>query len=278
MPQPIRVGLIGYGRTGQAVSQVLASAENIKLCWIVKQRPATDPEQLSAPAQIFTSTLLESGELIVNSPVDFVVDFSTPTAVRKYGKQIAARKISLITAVSKYSPTTKKFLELLAHETVVIASPNITLGINYLMVAAKLLQELAPFTDIEIIEEHFRDKGEQSGTALRMAQVLGLDKSKVNSIRVGGIVGRHEVVFGFPFQTVRLSHDSISRQAFGTGALFALRRLYGRPPGLYNYESLLREAMIEALVSPANMLDGDSSALCSSVFERNATKSPCKRG
>lgn len=264
MPQPIRVGLIGYGRTGKAVAQVLAKANDIDLRWIVKQQPATESEQSAAPAPICAATKLENGELIDNNPVDVVVDFSTATAVRKYGKQIANRKICLISAVSKYSPTTKKFLSLLANETVVMSSPNITLGINYLMVAAELLQQLAPFTDIEIIEEHFRDKGEQSGTALRMAQVLGLDQSKVNSIRVGGIVGRHEVVFGFPFQTVRLSHDSISREAFGTGALFALRKLHDRTPGLYTYESLLREAMVEALLSytkasPINTPHNDAS-------------------
>jgi 4-hydroxy-tetrahydrodipicolinate reductase len=129
-------------------------------------------------------------------------------------------------------------------------SPNITLGINYLLVASQLLQHIAPFTDIEVIEEHFRDKAERSGTAMRIAETLGLDETKINSIRVGGIVGHHEVVFGFPFQTVRLVHDSISREAFGTGALFALRQLHNRSAGLYSYESILREAMLDALRQP----------------------------
>lgn len=247
MKEKIRVGLIGYGRAGQAVARVLGKADGIELRWIVRQRPVSEIDQAAAPAALHGATELNSGALFDSLPVDVVVDFSTAAAIRKYGRLAAARRITIITAISKYPDTTQALLAKLAQETVVMNSPNITLGINYLLVASQLLQHIAPFTDIEVVEEHFRDKAERSGTALRIAQTLGLDESKVNSIRVGGIVGRHEVIFGFPFQTVRLMHDSISREAFGTGALFALRKLHNRPPGLYSYESLLREAMKEAL-------------------------------
>jgi len=247
MKEIIRVGLIGYGRAGKAVARVFSRADGIKLCWIAKQHPATELEQANAPVPLRSTTLLQTGELFDAEPVDAVVDFSTTAAIRKYGKIAAARGITIITAISKYPPTTLALLERLGKETVVMSSPNITLGINYLLVASQLLQHIAPFTDIEVIEEHFRDKAERSGTAMRIAATLGLDESKVNSIRVGGIVGRHEVVFGFPFQTVRLVHDSISREAFGTGALFALRKLHKRAPGLYTYESILREAMLATL-------------------------------
>lgn len=247
MRETIRVGLIGYGRAGQAVARVLGRSKGIALQWIVKKTPASEIEQASAVAPIVAATELASGAVFDRLPVDAVVDFSTASAVRKYGKFAAARRVTLITAISIYPPTTLTLLERLARDTVVMRSPNITLGINYLLVASHLLQHLAPFTDIEVIEEHFRDKTERSGTAMRIAETLGLDESKVNSIRVGGIVGRHEVVFGFPFQTVRLTHESISREAFGTGVLFALRRLHKRPPGLYTYEGILRDAMLAAL-------------------------------
>lgn len=248
MDKTIDVGLIGYGRAGKAVARVFAKAKGIRLRWIVKQSPASESDRAAAPAALHTASALATGTLFDTEPVDAIVDFSTAASIGKYGKLAAARQICIITAISNYPPRSSSLLQRLAEETVVMCSPNITLGINYLLVVSKLLQHLAPFTDIEIIEEHFRDKAERSGTAMRIAETLGLDESKVNSIRVGGIVGRHEIVFGFPFQTVRLVHDSISREAFGTGALFALRKLYKRPPGLYTYESILREAMIEALL------------------------------
>lgn len=249
MTDPMRVGLIGYGRAGQAVARILAQAEDVSLCWIAKRGLPSELEQLSASVPIQAVDTVFSGELLDSEPVDAIIDFSAAGAISAYGKAAAKRGILIISAVSSYPESARRLFGQLAKSTVVMCSPNITLGINYLLVASQLLQHIAPFTDIEVIEEHFRDKPERSGTAQRIAENLGLDETKINSIRVGGIVGHHEVVFGFPFQTVRLVHDSISREAFGNGALFALRKLFGRPPGLYTYESLVREAMLESLLT-----------------------------
>ncbi len=49
----------------------------------------------------------------------------------------------------------------------------------------------------------------------------------------------HEILFGFPYQTVRLKHESISREAFGNGILFALDNLPSGQPGLYTMEDLI---------------------------------------
>ena len=58
-------------------------------------------------------------------------------------------------------------------------------------------------------------------------------------LRAGGIIGVHEVLFGYPYQTVRLKHESISREAFGSGILFAIEHLQDKPNGFYTMEDLL---------------------------------------
>lgn len=246
----ITVGLLGYGRAGKAVARILASAKDVDLRWIVKQSPPSDTEAASSPAPLFSSASLVDGAILERAPVDFIVDFSAAATIGLYGHVAAAHGAGIVSAISKYPDDVEAVFGELSQRIIVMRSPNITLGINYLLVASRLLQHIAPFTDIEVIEEHFRDKPERSGTAMRIAETLGLDETKVNSIRVGGIVGHHEIVFGFPYQTVRLVHDSISREAFGTGTLYALRQLHNRPAGLYNFEDLLRESMIEALQQP----------------------------
>ncbi len=107
------------------------------------------------------------------------------------------------------------------------------------MLAAKILKTIAPYTDVEIIEEHFKDKRGVSGTAVKITEALSLEQESIKSVRAGGIVGKHEIIFGFPFQTVRLIHESISREAFGAGALFAAKMLVDKKNGFYTMENLL---------------------------------------
>ena len=118
-------------------------------------------------------------------------------------------------------------------------SPNITIGVNYLLMASKFMKKIAPNIDIEIIEEHFKGKKEVSGTAKILAKNLDVESTEIKSVRAGGIVGKHEIIFGFPFQTVRLVHESISREAFGNGVIFVAQNLINKDKGLYNFEQIL---------------------------------------
>ena len=90
-----------------------------------------------------------------------------------------------------------------------------------------------------MIEEHFKMKPEVSGTAKVIAKQLELPESQIKTIRAGGIIGTHEILFGFPFQTVRLKHESISREAFGSGILFAVKQLQNKSKGFYSMEDLM---------------------------------------
>jgi 4-hydroxy-tetrahydrodipicolinate reductase len=131
-------------------------------------------------------------------------------------------------------------MEKLSEKTRILWSPNITIGINFLMAAAKVLKSIVPYTDIVLVEEHFKGKQEISGTAVKISQSLSLTSEDIKSVRAGGIVGKHEIIFGFPYQTVRLIHESISREAFGTGALFAAKSIINRENGFYHMEDMLK--------------------------------------
>ncbi len=243
----MRVGIIGFGKTGRAVAAVLLESKKVNLQWVVRQAELLEhrsvPEFLGFssddPGLIYSKNLITISELIDQHPVDAIVDFSSETGIDYYGAEAAKRGITIISAVSNYSDQKIKQLNQLAQQTCVLHSPNITLGINFLLIAAKILKNIAPYTDIEIIEEHFKKKSEISGTAKIIAHELNLPDGSIKSLRAGGIIGVHEIVFGFPYQTVRLKHESITREAFGNGALFALENLRGKPKGFYRMEDLL---------------------------------------
>jgi 4-hydroxy-tetrahydrodipicolinate reductase len=201
------------------------------------------PEFLGIPSDnpglIYSRDEYTADELFDLHPVDVVVDFSSEDGIDYYGEAAAKRDVAIVTAVSNYPRAKIALLKKLARRTAVLWSPNITIGINFLMLASKVLQKIAPYTDIEIVEEHFKAKAGVSGTAKRIAESLNISPGRIKKIRAGGIIGTHEILFGFPFQTVRLKHESISREAFGNGALFAALNLQGKTKGFYTMEDLL---------------------------------------
>jgi 4-hydroxy-tetrahydrodipicolinate reductase len=243
----MKVGLIGFGRAGRAVASVLLLSKETNLQWVIRRSSVLEhrsvPEFLGVdsdePGMIYRKDEFTAEELFTQHPVDMVIDFSSETGLDYYGRAAAKHRVAIITAVSQYHPEKLTQLRELAELTPVMHSPNITIGINFLMIAAKILRTIAPYTDIEIIEEHFKAKPEVSGTAKLIADCLDLPQESIKTVRAGGIIGVHEILFGFPFQTVRLRHESITREAFGNGALFAATNLQGKPKGFYKMQDLI---------------------------------------
>lgn len=242
-----KIGLIGFGKTGKAVANVILQNKEFSLEWVL--RKSTLLEQRSVPeflgiesdeaGKIYSLDTTSINELLDNHPVEYIIDFSSTDGIYTYGKSANERNITIISAISHYSDKELNYLKDLSKTSVVFWSPNITLGVNYLLFASQYLKKIAPWVDIEIIEEHFKEKQGLSGTAIKIAEALDISNEEIKTIRAGGIVGKHEVIFGFPFQTVRLIHESISREAFGNGAIFVAQNLNTQKPGLYNFETLL---------------------------------------
>ena len=244
MGKEMRIGLIGYGKAGKAVANVLSSDPRFDLRWIARRsvndelqkHPGTDVPIVGIDRIPFV-------KLFEQHPVDALVDFSSRESLHAYGEEVRKRGIMLVSAISAYTESDLDYARSLMQDTRVLCSPNITLGINFLIVAARLLRKIAPFADVEILEQHFREKPEVSGTARKIAETLEVEGERITSLRLGGIVGHHEVIFGFPHQTVRLTHESIRREAFGTGAAFALTQLANCGKGFYTFDDLLLRLM-----------------------------------
>jgi len=243
----MKVGLLGFGKTGKAVASVLLQSREVKLQWVVRKSHTLEhrsvPEFLGIssdePGFIYSSEEFSAQSLISKLPVDVIIDFSSEQGIEYYGEVAREQGIAIVSAISSYPPEKLAYLEYLAQKTRVVWSPNITIGINFLIIAAKILKSIAPYSDIEIVEEHFKAKPEISGTARKIAAALDLPADSIKTVRAGGIIGVHEILFGFPYQTVRLKHESITREAFGNGVLFAASHIDQKPIGLYSMEDLL---------------------------------------
>ena len=239
--------MFGFGQTGSFVAQEILNDDVCELAWIIRKSKKYEGDYASRlcgldhdEGQIFSIDSIDTTHFFKEHQVDVIIDFSVNIAVETY-KDVAIYGTRIVSAISSYQPEQLSHLKELGKRTAVLYSPNITLGVNFLIEASKVLQRIVPEADIEIIEEHFREKPDFSGTALRIAEDLGLDKEHhVNSIRVGGIVGKHEVIFGLPNQTIRIIHESLNRSAFGQGAIYAAKWLMKKSIGIYTMEEAVQ--------------------------------------
>jgi 4-hydroxy-tetrahydrodipicolinate reductase len=109
-------------------------------------------------------------------------------------------------------------------------APNFALGAVLMIEAAKLVARHMP--ECEIIEMHHEGKLDApSGTAAHTARILKEAGAHVHepihSVRLPGLVGHQEVLFGGLGQTLSIRHDSLSHESFVPGVLLAVRRVAG---------------------------------------------------
>jgi 4-hydroxy-tetrahydrodipicolinate reductase len=257
----LKIGIVGFGRAGRTAALEVLKDPELRLAWVARRRWKTGScaghgqgrrvhlegrdylalgaEELADPA------------LMRHHRPDLVIDLAGSDAVNEYA-HLAGKGVRLVSAVSHYEEADLHVLRKASRLTPVLHSPNITLGVNLILVVARMLRRLIPHADIQILEEHFADKQGRSGTAERIADMLGLDPDEtIRSIRAGGIVGKHELIFGLPNQTVRLVHESINRAAFARGALLAGKWLMDAEPGFYTMEKLVFGRMRKGFLAEA---------------------------
>lgn len=134
-----------------------------------------------------------------------------------------------------------------------------SLGIALLIDLAKKAAAVFPDADIEIVEVHHNRKLDApSGTAKMILDGIlevypdrygsfgragmGQREKKeigVQSVRMGNVVGVHEVHICTGTQCLTLKHEAQSRDLFAEGALEAASFLLGKKSGLYVMKDLI---------------------------------------
>ena len=192
---------------------------------------------------------------------DCLIDFSHHSAVPGLLAFARAAKLPVVVATTGHTADELALIRDAAAEIPVFFSANMSVGIALLVKLAKITAAAMPGAEIEIVEKHHdRKLDAPSGTAVMLAKELmtvrpdsrivegrsGHGKREpsdigIHSIRLGNIVGEHEVIFGTANQTVTLKHEAHDRALFADGAAAAAEFLMGKPAGLYDMHSLLAD-------------------------------------
>jgi 4-hydroxy-tetrahydrodipicolinate reductase len=109
-------------------------------------------------------------------------------------------------------------------------APNFAIGAVLMMQVSQEIAKHMP--EVEIIElHHDQKKDAPSGTAKRTADLIrtagGNVHEPIHSVRLPGFVAHQEVIFGGLGETLKIRHDSISRESFMPGVLLAIRKVGG---------------------------------------------------
>lgn len=190
---------------------------------------------------------------------DTVIDFSHHTAVAdvlRYAKKIHA---AAVIGTTGHTAEEKALIAAASQEIPVFYSGNMSLGIAVLCRLAKEAARYFPDADIEIVETHHNRKVDApSGTALMLFNAIkevrpeasahcgraGEGKREkaeigISSLRMGSVVGIHEVHIHTGTQCLTLKHEAVTRAMLAEGAVDAARFMAGKGNGLYTMESML---------------------------------------
>lgn len=243
----MRIILCGYD--GHMGREVRACAERAKDCEIVAGiDPMAKTEGICVPS--FDDCRAEA---------DVIIDFSHHSMTGALLDYAEKQNLPVVLATTGQTEDEKERIRQAEKKIPVFLAANYSLGIATLTDLVKRAAALYPDGEIEIVEQHHdRKLDAPSGTALSLFRAVqevrpeakavtgrsGMGKREpqdvgIHAIRMGNIVGVHEVMIGTQNERITLKHEAFSRGVFAEGSLKAAAFIAGKAPGLYDMKDLL---------------------------------------
>lgn len=260
----LNICLSGLGKTGSQIAKYLIDTKQGKLvsaiCSSESWKVGRDVGEVIGHGNIgipiYSSDDIKS--CILYTRPDVVIDFSTPFAAVKNAEIFSKMNVKIVMGTTGFSKADEKRLSsFIRKKGGLLFAPNITRGVNAMMLLTELASRILNNYDVEIIEMHHKRKRDiPSGTAKKLAnmlsdsansdQIRSQEKIPISSVRAGGIIGYHKVMLVGEYDMIEISHQSFSRDAFAEGALYAAEFISDKT-GIYemrdalNYEEIISD-------------------------------------
>jgi len=262
----MQTNLIISGAAGRMGKRLIALASQAKDFNIVAAVDRTDHPDIGKDAGILAGIERTGVELTdkFDTKSDVLIDFSLPEASDNVIAFCEKNQVRLVMATTGLSTDQLESINKLSKTVPVVHASNYSIGMNVLFtLVGKVAQTLGQEYDIEITEAHHRFKKDApSGTALTLAENIAKETGRdwpdclvhgregrdalrekgsigMHAIRAGDIVGKHSVMLSTLGETLTLSHDAQTRNAFAQGAIRAVRWVMNAKPGLYSMADVL---------------------------------------
>jgi 4-hydroxy-tetrahydrodipicolinate reductase len=258
----LRIAIGGAaGRMGASLARAIAAESGLALVGAVGRPGAASIGTAIGAAGV----RIEADVASAAATADVWIDFSVPAAT--LGALVALAKTGARAAIigtTGLDEAGERAIADAARRIAIVKSGNFSLGVNVLAALVRqAAARLGPEWDIEIVETHHRRKIDApSGTALLLGEAAAEARGEalsalrlkpregitgarpgggvgIASLRGGGVIGEHDVLFLAEEEYIRLSHVALDRALFARGALAAARWAADKPPGLYSMRDVL---------------------------------------
>ena len=260
----IKVAINGVlGRVGQEVLRAVCSDAELQAVGAVDIK--AKGKLLALPggtADIPLSNDIDS--ILSSTKPDVMVDFTLYQAAMPAIRIAAKRKVNLVIGTTGFSQQDIDEIDKLCRSNKIgaVVASNFALGAILMIHMAKIAAKY--FDYAEIIEKHHEKKADApSGTALSTAKAMvqargrgfqvpplekenipgtrggQLDGVSIHSVRLPGYLANQDVIFGALGQTLKISHETISREAFMPGVIMAIKGVNETKGLIVGLENLL---------------------------------------
>jgi 4-hydroxy-tetrahydrodipicolinate reductase len=261
-----KLGIIGCcGRMGMSIARMAMEGDFFDLSAVIEG--ANHPSLGQSYRQITnlgkTDLKITAGIETLPDKPDVLIDFSHHDATLVHLKNAAEKKIAYVIGTTGFTEKELSQIAGYAKKIPILLSPNMSVGMNVVFLAAELLaKKLGNLYDIEIIEAHHNKKADSpSGTALKLFEVVrkAVDRDEtcgvygrkgmvgkrtpkeigIHAVRGGDIIGEHRLLLAGPGEQIELFHRVQSRDTFAYGAFKGAEFLVTKKPGIYDMKAVL---------------------------------------
>jgi 4-hydroxy-tetrahydrodipicolinate reductase len=170
------------------------------------------------------------GRMLSERKPDVLIDFTQRPATQHAARLALEKGVFPVIGSSEWNDEEREHLRAQCDAVSMgaLLVPNFAIGAVLMM---RFAEQAAPFfPTIEIIEMHRAEKRDKpSGTAAATVSRIkghgGPIDVPIHSVRLQGLLAHQEVLCGSAGELLTIRHDSLSRESFTAGILFAVRQV-----------------------------------------------------